>query len=163
MAVRTLALVLLGIVMASTAGCDPGTRGEQKGASSTALAAIGDGEWDLRVDRVFYVRPGVVRLPSDTLTEAYFQPLPGGPTYRVVVSERGSRVSIRGVFVEDDLVEGHRTAATDGRVEYDLGEIAGGGRFVAWPANGAPQAELAIYGSGVAFLGCMRGALVRLP
>ena len=163
MTVRTLALVLLGIVIMSTVGCDPGTSGERKSASSTALAAIGDGEWDLRVDRALYERPGVVRLPSDTLTEADFQPASAGPTYRVVVSERGSRVTIRGVFSEGDLFEGHRTAVTDGRIEYGLGEIASGGRFIVWPAQGGLQAEMAIYGSGRAFLRCMRGPLARVP
>ena len=161
MAVRTLALVLLGIVVA-TMGCDPGAMSGQKGVTSSTVARFGDGEWNLRVDRLFHDRPGIVRIPSDTLTEADFRPLSGGPTYRVVVSDRGSRVSIHGVFGENP-VEGHQTGATGGRTEYDLGEVAYGGRLVVWPAIGGLQAEIAIYASGMAFLGCMRGSLVRLP
>ena len=161
MAVRTLALVLLVIVLA-TLGCDPGATSGQKGVTPSTVARFGDGEWDLRVDRTFDYRPGIDRIPSDTLTEADFRPLSGGPTYRVVLSDRGSQVSIHGVFGENP-VEGHYTGAMDGRTEYDLGEVAGGGRFVVWPGEGGLQAEVAIYGSGMAFLGCTRGSLVRLP
>lgn len=162
MAIKTLSLVILAIGVALAMGCDPGTRDEQGGATSTTLAAIGDGEWDLQVDRTFNNRPGIDRIPSDTLTEADFQPLSGGPTYHVVVSDRGSRVLIHGVFGEDP-VEGHRTGSIDSRTEYDLGEVAGGGRFVVWPAESGLEAEVAIHGYGVAFVRCMRGSLVRLP
>jgi hypothetical protein len=54
----------------------------------------------------------------------------------------GSLASIRGVSLKDYLHEGHRTAATDSRVEYDLEETPGG-RLVVWPAEGGLQAEFA--------------------
>jgi hypothetical protein len=132
-AVRTLALVLLVIVVASAVGRDPGAMSGQEGVTSSTVARFGDGEWNLRVNRTFDYRPGIDRIPSDTPIEADFRPLSGGPTYRVVVSDRGSRVSIHGVFGENP-VEGHHAGAIDGRTEYDLG-VGYGGRVVVWPAR----------------------------
>lgn len=140
MTVRALVLVLLGIVFMSSVGCDVGDGPEPEGGSSTAPAVLGDGEWELRVDRFLYDQPRDVRFPPDNLTEADFRPVSGGPTYRVVVSEQGSRVSIGVASFEDSPLEGRRTAVTGGRHEYDLSESTfAGGRFVVWPAKGGLQ------------------------
>lgn len=162
-ALKTLSVMILAILLPLMGGCVFGGRDEKKAtSSSTTSAVMGDGEWDLRVDRRLQPPPGI--SPSSPLSEADFQPLPGGPTYRVVVSDRGSRVSIRGVALgESGEVEGQRTAASGDHTQYDLGQIAGGGRFVTWRATSTPQAELAIYGYGMPHLMCLRGPLVRVP
>jgi hypothetical protein len=157
---RPIALVALIVVVLSAVACDPGAQTEQEGLPSTTVAVLGDGEWELRIDRTYNYRPGSGRLPSDHFTEADFDPLSEGPTYRVVVSEQSSRVVIRGEFVGDDVVEGHRTVSGS-QSEYAL-DGGLGGRLVIWPAEGGLQAELALYGSGLAFLRCVRGALVEL-
>lgn len=156
MAARALVVVLLGIALAATAGCDRDANGESEVATTTTSPSLGDGVWELRIDRRLYVDP----LPMDSLTEDDFQPFAAERAYRIVISEQGSRVSIE-AGSREPLYEGRRTVATANRTQYDLGE-GPWGRLVVWPADGVLQAEFALYGSGRAYIRCERGTLERL-
>jgi hypothetical protein len=90
------------------------------------------------------------------LGESVYQPVADGPTHHVTVSDRGSRVSIGA-----RPLKGQRTTAFDSYLAYDLREgTFAGGRFVVWPGEHGPQAELTIYGSGRPIVRSERGALV---
>lgn len=87
---------------------------------------------------------GVAHLPEADV-ESMYRDLTDPVCADPVVSDRGSQVSIHGVFGEYP-VEGHYACAIDGRIEYDLG-VGYGGLFVVWSAEGGLQAEIAIHGS----------------
>ena len=123
-----------------------------------------DGAWDLRVDRVWDSRSKNVSSPSDALADSDFRPVSGGPTYRVVVSEHGSRVAIDESSVLKHPLEGGRATATADRLVFELSEgTFAGGRFVVWPAEDGLQGELTFYGSGVPIVKSERGVLVPVP
>ena len=162
--------------MASSVACGAG--GDVSGGgsatppalSATPPALIEDGAWDLRVDRVWDSRSKNVSSPSDALADSDlladsdFRPVSGGPTYRVVVSEHGSRVAIDESSVLKHPLEGERAYATADQLVFDLSEgTFAGGRFVVWPAEDGLQGELTFYGSGVPIVKSERGVLVPVP
>ena len=109
--------------------CCGGCSDDSEGTTPLPVALV-DGEWVLRVDRALDQRPEVVRMPTDTLTEADFRPLSEAPTYSVAISKGGAQASIQLGVSEDSLFEAHRLAASGDRVEYGFGELGGDGRFI---------------------------------
>jgi len=123
-----------------------------------------DGAWELRVDRAW---PSTGGHPSVQLVENDYRPVSGGPTYPILVSDRGSKVTI-GKAPEASLMlhfplAGSRTSATR-PIGYALNEgTFAGGRFLVWSGERTLQAELTIYGSGVPIVSSERGSLARRP
>lgn len=130
-------------------------------AGTVTPTVVGDGAYDLRIDR-----KGGSEDPTkafEFLPEARYQPIENGPTYRVVISEQGSRVSVEGKrgTTHQIAVRGKRTSTTDEQVWYELTNAFAGGRFVVWRSADGWQAELTLYGSGRPIIFSERGALVR--
>jgi hypothetical protein len=146
---RNLAIALLVLGLLGLAGCE-------------SAPAIEDGTWDLRIDR-----QGDSEDAEDTfgfLPETSYHPVEDGPTYRVAVSEEGTRVSFGGGRTTyDAVVSGKQTSTADGRLTYDLTGLFAGGRFVVWKNAEGLQGEFTIYGSGRPIISSERGRLVRAP
>ena len=131
-------------------------------SANQGLAQFVDGSWELRVDRTWR---GSKDLSSDRVSEADYAPTPNGPRYPFVVSDGSTMVEVGGPprFLVHPPVKGS-CSSTLQRVECELrdGTFAGG-RLVVWPKNQGLEAELTIYGSGVAIVSSARGLLVRKP
>ncbi len=137
-------------VSASTAGTEP----------SRVESLVVDGVWGVRIDRM-----GGSEDPEEAfgvLPEARYQPIENGPTYRVVISEQGSRASVEGTRGTTQVaVRGKRTSTTDEQAWYELTDAFAGGRFVVWQSTTGLQGELTVYGSGRPIISSERGALIR--
>lgn len=161
---KFLLSILLGILLLSSVACRAGGGVIPEGRPSTAPAVMDDGRWVFTVDRTWDGQSGNVRSPSDVLPESGFGPVASGLTYSVVISERGSQVSVEGASIENHAIKGQRVAATDGRLAYDLTEgTFAGGRFTAWSTKDGLQGELTVYGSGRPIVKSERGVLVPAP
>lgn len=129
-------------------------------AGSTAGPELEDGVYALRIDRE--VGGDDSAEPFGLLTEESYQPVENGPTYRVVVSDRGSRVSVEGTSGTTRLaVEGELSSTTDGLAWYELTNTFAGGRFVVWRDAAGLQGEVTLYGSGRPIVFSERGAFTR--
>ena len=160
-------LVILDFMAVATASChsDPGGGDDAVGGGTTASPdQFVDGAWELRVDRAL---PTLGGNRSIQLLESDYQPVSDGSTYPILVSDRGSQVTIgkaheMGPRVHFPL-KGSRTSGTKA-IAYDLHEgTFAGGRFVVWPDEQTLQAELTIYGSGLPIVLSVRGRLARRP
>ena len=122
-------------------------------------AQITDGPWELRADRQ--------RGSADTtqtfglLPESSYQPIANGPTFNVVFSEGGTKVSVTANLEEGSFTaQGKRTSTDEGRLWYEMDSFAGG-RFVIWGTATGLEAEETTYGSGVPIIHSFRGKLVE--
>jgi hypothetical protein len=152
-----LALIWIGVV--SCTACDSGGGPASHGSRGKSLAGFGDGAWDLRVDRAWDGQSGSAGSPSDQLADNAYQRVTGGGTYRVIVSDHASAVSIG-----PTSVRGQRTTSAGTCLVFSLSEGAfAGGRFVVWEGSEGLQAEVTLYGSGRPIVESERGALVPAP
>jgi hypothetical protein len=123
-----------------------------------SAGGVADGLWQLTIDRAFdqSVSPP---FPSSMLAESVYQPVSNGRTYRVRVSENGSKISI-----EDLQVEGMLTKNLD---VYELRDTASGsrfgagGRFIIMVGKKGLEAELTTYGSGIPIIKSERGSFKK--
>lgn len=132
----------------------------QQAGMTMLLDMITDGVWEFRVDRSG--RVAEAHLPSDWLPETAYKPMEDPPTFRVVVSENGARVSVEEDWASTPHVAHYERVSVDaGRIWYDLDPVAMG-RFVIWPTADGLQAEETLYGSGLPMLRSVRGSLVKV-
>ena len=157
MSARSTILTAVTVTIVSCVSSSPGVDPVAGARPVASLNQFVDGPWELRVDRAWIRLNDSVAFPSDEMTEADYQPVSGGPTYPIVVSDRSSRVAIG-----SPPLEGFRTSVATKGIAYDLREgTFAGGRFVVWSSNRGLQAELTIYGSGRPIVKSERGALAR--
>jgi hypothetical protein len=120
---------------------------------------IEDGEWELRVDRQA-LTTGDLKAQKELLPDSAYKPVEVAPTFSVVISEGGAKVSI-----EADQggyrVQGTRTSVAGGCIWYDTNAYWGG-RFVVWSSADGFQAEETMYGLGHPILHSYRGPLVEV-
>ena len=171
---RTALVAVGAVVLAAAAGAGIWQAVEQLGhkpmivitnqTTSTAgpgnpQAQINDGAWELRVDRQGGTEDANVAF--SLLPESSYHPIENGPTYRVVFSEGGARVSVTAQLGDAAFAaQGKRTSTDDGRLWYEMDSFAGG-RFVVWDSAAGLQAEETTYGSGVPIIHSFRGELVK--
>jgi len=157
--VRFRLLALVWVCVVSCTACDAGGRAASHTSRAKLLADFTDGAWDLRVDRVWDGQSGNVGSPSDPLADDAYQGVTDGATYRVIVSDHASSVSIG-----PRSVRGLRTAWPDTCFVFNLSEgTFAGGRFVVWAGSEGLQAEVTLYGSGRPVVESKRGTLVPAP
>jgi hypothetical protein len=103
-----------------------------------------------------------VRLPSEWLPETAYVQMEDPATFRVLISEGGTRISIEGDWGGlPHAVEGERSSADSERIWYDF-DVPAGGRFVIWRNADGLQAEETLYGSGRPMIRSLRGSLARI-
>jgi len=160
-------IVILVLMAVATASCDSWSGGGDdavEGGTAASPDQFVDGAWELRVDRAL---PTMGGNHSIQLVESDYQPVSDGPTYPILVSDRGIQVTIGKAHEMGPRahfpLKGSRTSATKA-IAYDLhkGTFAGG-RLVVWPDERTLQAELTIYGSGLPIVLSVRGRLARRP
>jgi hypothetical protein len=157
-------IVILVLMAVATASCHAGPGGgdDAVGGGTASADQFVDGAWELRVDRALPTIGGNRRIQ---LVESDYQPVSDGSTYPILVSDRGSQVTIGKAHEMGPRahfpLKGSRTSATKA-IAYDLHEgTFAGGRFVVWPDEQTLQAELTIYGSGLPIILSVRGRLAR--
>jgi len=154
---RSAILMAVTVTIVSCVSSPPGFDHVAQDRPVASLNQLGDGPWELRIDRAWIRLDDSAAFPSDQMTEADYQPVSGGPTYPIVVSDRSSHVSIG-----SPPLEGFRTSVATKGIAYDLREgTFAGGRFVVWSSDRGLEAELTIYGSGRPIVKSERGALAR--
>lgn len=181
--VRSLAVGLLILALVLIAGCaaarsDSVTTGRGQAIESaeglvtsastdagppTTECLFQDGVWELRIDR-----QGGSEDPDEAfgfLPEARYHPIENGTIYRVVIWDRGNRVSVEGTWGTTPFVaKGTRSSATtDEKAWYDLSDTTAGGRFVVWQTREGLQGEVTVYGSGRPIVRSERGEVRRAP
>jgi hypothetical protein len=160
-------IAILVLMAVATASCHSGPGGGDdavEGGTAASPDQFVDGAWELRVDRAW---PTIGGNRSNQLVDSDYQPVSDGSTYPILVSDRGSQVTIdkaHGVGPRLHFpLKGSRTPATEA-IAYDLHEgTFAGGRFVVWSDEQTLQAELTIYGSGFPIVLSVRGRLARRP
>jgi hypothetical protein len=156
---RSAILVAVTVAIASCVASPSSVHHAAGDRHVASLSQFVDGPWELRIDRAWMRLYDSVLVPSDQLAEADYQSVSRGPTYRVVISDQTSRVTIG-----SPPLQGSRTTVATNGIVYELSENTfAGGRFVVWSSNQGLQAELTIYGSGRPIVRSERGTLARRP
>jgi hypothetical protein len=171
--------LILGLV--GLAGCDPSDDGSSSPMTSvrttasttgsasitssspqppTAEPLVADGVWELRIDR-----QGGSEDSDEAfgfLPETRYHAVENGPTYHVVISERGERASVEGTRGTTQFaVVAQRASIADQQAWYELTDAFAGGRFVVWRSDSGLQGELTVYGSGRPIISSERGAFIK--
>jgi hypothetical protein len=126
--------------------------------SITSDDDLGDltGGWEFLVDRQGGTKDH--REAPQFLPESYYHATDYRPTFHVVISDGGTKISLDGELGGSHYaLEGVRTPTSDGRIWYEFDM----GRFVIWRTTDGLQAEETAYGSGRPIIHSYRGKLVR--
>jgi len=133
--------------------------GDAAGPSGDSLAdewaVFHEGAWVLTVDRSLRAGGSAIQNPGTALSEADYEPVSVGRSYRLSVVARGARVVVSEPSMVASLDE---RGAQQLRYNIVSGAFAGG-RIVVWRGASGLQGELTIYGSGVPIVQSERGAL----
>jgi hypothetical protein len=142
--------VVLCIACATLMAC-----GEESGPTGSSSLGLHDGAWLLTVRQITERVPSSVTVPTAPLPDSAYVPVPAGTSYRLELSEQGRRLTVM-----DPRMLGVRESTSPERLTYALTEgTFAGGRVAVWAAADGLEAELTIYGSGVAVVRSERGPL----
>lgn len=127
---------------------------ENQNDNAFDISKIKGNDYVFRIDRV--LNKTDIQYPSEELEESDYKATIEEKKYAVTFSTDGEGVVIEPGSIKGAL-RGYDTSSE--KIYYDLEEgVFAGGRFVVWD-NNSFQAELTIYGSGVAVINSERGVL----